>query len=74
MFGIPYCILLLDCVDRAHLAILTLTLELDVAVDLCEQGVVAADADIMAGMDVRASLANQNVAREDELEIGRAHV
>ena len=66
MSGIPYCVLLFR-VDGALLAILALALELDVAVNQSKQGVVAADTDIDARMDVRASLANQNVAREDEL-------
>ena len=58
---------LLCCVDRALLAILTLALELDGTVNQSKEGVVAADTDVIAGMDVRASLTNQNVAREDEL-------
>ena len=73
MFGIPYCILLLDRVDGALLAILALALELDMTVNQSEQGIVAADTDIVAGMDVRASLTNQNVAREDELTVRALH-
>ena len=46
-----------------------LALELDNAVNQSEQGVVAADADIDAGMDVGASLANQNVASQNELTV-----
>ena len=72
MFGIPYCILLFNRVDGALLAILALALELDMTVNESKEGVVTADTDIVAGMDVRASLTNQNVAREDELTV-RAH-
>ena len=61
--------LLLYCVDRAHLAILAHALELDLAVNECEQGVVAADPDVVARMDVRASLADQNVAGQNELTV-----
>ena len=71
MFGIP--ILLLYRVDGAHFAILTLAFKLDMTVDLCKQGVVAANTDIVAGMDVRASLANQNIAREDKLTVRTLH-
>ena len=55
-------VFLLLCVNGAHLAILAHALELDLTVDQSEQGVVAADPDVVAGMDVGASLANQNVA------------
>jgi len=61
---------LLFLVDGAHLAILAHPLELDLAVDLREQRVVAADADVVARMDMRASLANQNVAGQHELTVG----
>ena len=69
MFGIPYCILLLGSVDGAHFAILAHTLELDVTVDLSEQGVVLANADVVARMDMSASLTNQNIAGQNELTI-----
>ena len=39
---------LLFCVDRAHLAILAHTLELDLAVDQSEQRIVLADTDVVA--------------------------
>ena len=52
------------------LAILALALELDMAVNQSKQGVVAADTDVDAGMDVGAALANKNVARENELTVG----
>ena len=54
-------------------AILTLALELDMTVDQSEQGVVSADADIDAGMDMRASLANQDVAGQNELTVSALH-
>ena len=48
--------LLLDSVNADFLAILAHSLELDVAVDESEEGVVRTLADIVAGMDVSASL------------------
>ena len=60
---------LLLSVNGALPAILTHTLELDSTVDQSEQGVVLADTNIGAGMDVGASLANQNVAGQNELTI-----
>ena len=68
MSGIPYCVLLFR-VDGALLAILALALELDVAVNQSKQGVVAADTDIDARMDVRASLANKDVASQNKLTV-----
>ena len=56
-------------VHGAHLAILAHALELDLAVDQREQGIVLADADVVARMDMRASLANENVAGEHELPV-----
>ena len=61
--------LLLQSVDGALTAILAHALELDGAVNQSKQGVVAADADIDAGMDVGASLANQDVASQNELTV-----
>ena len=55
--------ILLLGVHGALPAILAQTLKLDGAVNLGEQGVVLTDAHIDTGMDVGASLANQNVAR-----------
>ena len=49
------------------------TLKLDGAVNLGEQGVVLTDAHIDTGMDVGASLANQNVAGQNELTVGTLH-
>ena len=56
-------------IHGAHLAILAHALELDLAVDQREQGIVLADADVVARMDMRASLANENVAGEHELPV-----
>ena len=50
-------------------AILALTLELDGAVNQSEQGVILADTYIDTGMDVGASLTNQNVASQNELTV-----
>ena len=60
---------LLFFVNRAHLAILAHPLKTDLAVYQCEQGVVAANPDVLAGMDMRASLANQDVASQNKLPI-----
>ena len=65
--------LLLQCVDGALTAILALALELDGAVNQSKQGVVAADANVDTGMDVSASLANQNVAGQNELTVSALH-
>ena len=62
--------LLLLGINADLLVRLALTLELDDAVNLGVQGIVIADADIVAGMDYSAALANQNVAGEYELTIG----
>ena len=64
---------LLLSVHRALLAILAHALELDLTVNQSKQGVVAADADIVAGMDVSASLANQDVASQNELTVSALH-
>ena len=60
---------LLFCVHGAHLAILAQALELDLAVNQSEQRIVLADTDVVARMDVRASLANENVASQNELTV-----
>ena len=60
---------MLNRVNGALLAILTLALEADMAVDLCEQSIIAADTDIVTRMNVRASLTNEDVARKDELAV-----
>src|SRR5699024_1287384 len=62
--------LLGDLHDGNLLAILAQALELDGAVLQSEQGVVAALADVDAGMDVGAPLANQDVAGQNELTVG----
>ena len=65
--------ILLLGVHGALPAILAQTLKLDGAVNLGEQGVVLTDAHIDTGMDVGASLANQNVAGQNELTVGTLH-
>ena len=60
---------MLYSVDRALTTILALALELDSTVNQSEQSVIAADTDIDTGMDVSASLANQDVAGQDELTV-----
>ena len=68
-FRLFYAGLLLS-VNRALPAILTHTLKTDSAVDQSEQGVILADTDVGTGMDVGSSLANQNVAGQNELTVG----
>ena len=46
-----------------------LGLETDYAVDLGEKGIILADTDVGAGMEVSAALANEDVAREDKLTV-----
>ena len=60
---------LLLSVDGALTTILALALETDGAVNQSEQSVIAADTDIDTGMDMGASLANQNVAGQNELTV-----
>ena len=54
-------------------AILALTLELDGTVNQSKQGVVLTNANVDTGMDVSASLANQNIAGQNELTVGTLH-
>ena len=44
-------------------------LKLHLAVDLCKQGIVRTDTDIVAGMDVGASLSDQNASGSDDLSV-----
>ena len=60
---------LLLSVNGALTAILALALELDGTVNQSEQGVILADTNVDTGMDVGASLANQNVAGQNELTV-----
>ena len=57
--------LLLDSVNADFLAILAHSLELDVAVDESEEGVVRTLADIVAGMDVGSALSDKDIACEN---------
>src|SRR5699024_10272887 len=61
--------LLLDRVNADFFAVLVHSFEFDFAVNLCEQGVVGAFADVLTGMDVRAALFDKNVAGEHELTV-----
>lgn len=53
--------LLLDSVNADFLAILAHSLELDVAVDESEEGVIRTLADIVAGMDVGSALSTRTL-------------
>ena len=71
MLELPfYAFFLLSGINASLLAILAELLEAEHAVRLGEQGVVTADTDVDAGMDVGAALANENVAGENELTVG----
>lgn len=56
-------------IDADLLALLVLALELDDAVNLCVEGIIITDANIVAGMDFRSALANENVSRQYELAV-----
>ena len=60
---------LLGGVNRNLLTILAQTLEADNAVGLGKQRIIAADANVGAGVDVGAALADQDVAGQNELTI-----
>ena len=60
---------LLLSVNGALTAILALALKTDGAVYQSEQGVILANANIDTGMDVSASLANQDIAGQNELTV-----
>ena len=62
--------LLLDRVYAHTLAVLAHPLEPDGAVRLGEQGIVGADPDVQAGVDMGAALAHQDIAREHKLPVG----
>ena len=61
--------LLFYFVNADLFAVFAHTLESDCAADFRIESVIRADADIGAGMDVSASLANENVARENKLTV-----
>ena len=67
--ALPFCTQLLSSVNRALTTILALALELDSAVNQSKQGVIAADTHINTGVDVSASLANQDVASQNKLTV-----
>ena len=60
---------LLLSVNGALTAILAHTLKTDGTVHQSKQGVVATDANIDTGMNVSASLANQDVASQNKLTV-----
>ena len=62
--------LLLDLDDRNLLAVTAKALKADFAVGQCKEGIIAADAYIQAGMDLCATLPDEDVARQDELAVG----
>ena len=57
-------------VDGDLLAVAAQALEADHAVRLGEEGVVAAEADVDAGVDMGTPLTDQDAAREDMLPVG----
>ena len=64
---------LLLSVNGALTAILALALELDGTVNQSKQGVILADTNVDTGMHVGASLANQDVASQNELTVCTLH-
>ena len=60
---------LLGGVDRDLLAVLAQALETDNTVSLGKEGIVGADAHVLAGVNVRAALTHQNVAGQNELTV-----
>ena len=60
---------LLGGVDRDLLAVLAQTLETDNTVSLGKEGIVGADAHVLAGVNVRAALTHQDVAGQNELTV-----
>ena len=68
--GGVFMIQLLGGVDRDLLAILAQALETDNTVSLGKEGIVGADAHVLAGVNVRAALTHQDVAGLDELTVG----
>lgn len=68
--GGVFMIQLLGGVDRDLLAVLAQALETDNTVSLGKEGIVGADAHVLAGVNVRAALTHQDVAGLDELTVG----
>ena len=62
--------ILLSLVDGDLLAVPAHALKADSAADLGEQGIVAALANVDAGMDMGAALADQDAASQDPLPVG----
>ena len=62
-------LVLLLSVNGALPTVLAHALKLDGAVNQGEQGIILADTNVGAGMDVGASLANQDVASQNELTV-----
>ena len=60
---------LLGGVDRDLLAILAQALETDNTVSLGKEGIVGADAHVLAGVNVRAALTHQDVAGQNTLTV-----
>ena len=56
-------------IDADLLLGLAQTFELNDAIHLCVQGIIVADADILAGMEFSSTLTNENVSREHKLAI-----
>lgn len=61
--------LLFDSIDADLFAVAAHALEFNLAVDQGEQRIIRSTADIIAGMDVRTTLLDEDVARKDELPV-----
>lgn len=67
--GGVFMIQLLGGVDRDLLAVLAQALETDNTVSLGKEGIVGADAHVLAGVNVRAALAHQDIAGQNKLTV-----
>ena len=67
--GAPLCFLRLG-VDADLFAVLADALEFYDAVDKSKKGVVGADTDVVAGMDLGSALSHKDIARKHELTVG----
>ncbi len=61
--------LLLNCVNADLFAVFAHTLEFDCTVDESEESVVRTLADVVAGMDVSASLLYEDIAGKNKLTV-----
>ena len=61
------------CVNRNLLTVLAETLKLYLSAYCCENSIIRTDTHTNAGMDMRTSLANQDISSLNELSVGTLH-